>query len=96
MNQKQISQDDLVLFALQDLTPAEAAEVLVHLEHSETARAELAQIQGDLAMVALTSGLHSPPAQARERSGRTGERSVRQPVLEGSGFLISHPLIPNQ
>jgi hypothetical protein len=67
MNQKQISQDDLVLFALQDLTPAEAAEVLVHLEHSETARAELAQIQGDLAMVALTSGLHSPPTQARER-----------------------------
>jgi hypothetical protein len=67
MNPKQISQDDLVLFALQDLTPAEAAEVLVHLEHSETARAELAQIQGDLAMLALTSDLQSPPAQARER-----------------------------
>jgi hypothetical protein len=67
MNTKQISQDDLVLFALQDLTPAETAEVLVHLEHSETARAELAQIQGDLATYALTSNLHSPPAQARER-----------------------------
>jgi hypothetical protein len=67
MNPKQISQDDLVLFALQDLTPAEAAEVLVHLEHSEAARAELAQIQGDLAMLALTSDLQSPPAQARER-----------------------------
>jgi anti-sigma factor RsiW len=67
MTPKQISQDDLILFALQDLTPAEAAEVLVHLEHSETARAELAQIQGDLAMYALTSDLHSPPALARER-----------------------------
>jgi hypothetical protein len=67
MTPKQISQDDLILFALQDLTPAEAAEVLVHLEHSETARAELAAIQSDLAMYALTSDLHSPPALARER-----------------------------
>ncbi len=67
MTPKQISQDDLILFALQDLTPAEAAEVLVHLERSETARAELALIQSDLAMYALTSELHSPPALARER-----------------------------
>ncbi|HEY5331529.1 MAG TPA: anti-sigma factor [Acidobacteriaceae bacterium] len=67
MTPKQISQDDLILFALQDLTPAEAAEVLVHLEHSEGARAELAAIQSDLAMYALTSELHSPPALARER-----------------------------
>jgi hypothetical protein len=67
MTPKQISQDDLILFALQDLTPAEAAEVLVHLELSETARAELALIQSDLAMYALTSELHSPPALARER-----------------------------
>jgi hypothetical protein len=67
MNPKQISQDDLILFALQDLTPEEAAEVLVHLEHSETAREELAQIQGDLAMYALTSELQTPPPQARER-----------------------------
>lgn len=67
MTPKQISQDDLILFALQDLSPAEAAEVLVHLEHSETARAELAAIQSDLAMYALTSDLHSPPALARDR-----------------------------
>jgi hypothetical protein len=67
MTPKQISQDDLILFALQDLTSAEAAEVLVHLERSETARAELAAIQSDLAMYALTSDLHSPPALARER-----------------------------
>ncbi len=67
MNPKQISQDDLVLFALQDVTPAEAAEVIVHLEHSEAARNELARIQGDLATYALTSDPHSPPAMARER-----------------------------
>jgi len=67
MNPKQISQDDLVLFALQDMTPAEAAEVIVHLEHSEAARKKLAQIQGDLAAYAMTSDMHSPPALARER-----------------------------
>ncbi len=67
MNPQQISQDDLVLFALQDLTPAEASEMKLHLEQSEAARAELAQIQGDLAFYALTSEPHAPPAQARER-----------------------------
>ncbi|MEO7029749.1 MAG: anti-sigma factor [Acidobacteriaceae bacterium] len=67
MNPQQISQDDLVLFALQDLTPVEASEMKLHLEHSEAARAELAQIQGDLAIYALTSEPHAPPAQARER-----------------------------
>ena len=67
MNPNQISQDDLILFAMHDLSPAEAAEVATHLEHSETAREELAQINGDLAMYALTSELHAPPAEARSR-----------------------------
>jgi anti-sigma-K factor RskA len=82
MNPKQISQDDLILFALQDLTPAEAAEVLVHLEHSEAARAELASIQSDLAMYALTSELHSPPALARERLMRQVSKEKKVVPIE--------------
>lgn len=85
MTPKQISQDDLILFALQDLTPAEAAEVLVHLEHSETARAELAAIQSDLAMYALTSDLHSPPALARERLLRQISKEKKVVSIESSG-----------
>ena len=67
MNPKNISQEDLALFALQLLSPEESSEVITHLEHNEGARAELAQIQGDLALYALSSDLHSPPSVARER-----------------------------
>lgn len=67
MNPKIISSEDLALFAMQLLTPEENAEIITHLEHNEAARNELAQLQGDLAMYALISDLHSPPAQARER-----------------------------
>jgi len=84
MTPKQISQDELILFALQELTPAEAAEVLVHLEHSETARAELAAIQSDLAMYALTSDLQSPPALARERFMRQVSKEKKVVSIESA------------
>jgi hypothetical protein len=74
MTPKQISQDDLILFALQDMTPAEASEVQVHLEHSETARAELAQIQGDLATYG--AGARTPPAPGVQGE-KIGSRRAR-------------------
>jgi len=91
MNPKQISQDDLVLFALQELTPAEAAEVIVHLEHSEAARAELAQIQSDLAMVAITSEPQSPPQQSRERLLRAVAREKKFVPAESAPAARAQP-----
>lgn len=64
---KHIDPEDLALFAMQLLTQEEASAVQTHLEHCTTCRQELAQIQGDLAVVAHTAEMHSPPAQARER-----------------------------
>jgi len=62
-----ISPDDLPLIALQFLPEQEMAEALVHLEHCEACREEIARYQGDLATYAMTSEMHSPPALARER-----------------------------
>src|ERR1700677_1453073 len=64
---RDISPEDLALFAMQLLPKEETAEVSAFLAQSAEARQELAQIQGDLAIYAHTVDLHSPPAQARER-----------------------------
>lgn len=90
---KQISQDDLILYALQDLSPAEVAEMQESLALSESARAELAQIQADLAAYALTSEMEAPPLQARERFLRQvskekkmapADRPVAVPISSGA------------
>jgi Anti-sigma-K factor rskA len=60
-------QDDLALFAMQLLTPEEAAEITLHVEHCPECRQELALVQGDLAIYAHSVELHSPPALTRER-----------------------------
>ncbi len=62
-----IENDDLVLFAMQLLSREETALALAHIEQCPECRHELAQIQGDLAIYALTVDVQSPPADARER-----------------------------
>ena len=62
-----ISPEDLALIALQLLSEDEMNDALAHLEHCEACRNELAAVQGDLAVFAMTSELHTPPALARER-----------------------------
>jgi anti-sigma-K factor RskA len=62
-----IAPEDLPLIALQFLPEPLMSEALVHLEHCEACREEIARFQGDLATYALTSEMHSPPALARER-----------------------------
>jgi predicted anti-sigma-YlaC factor YlaD len=62
-----ISPDDLYLFALQLLPDAAMKDAAIHLKECAECRAALAEIQGDLAAYALTSELHTPPPQARER-----------------------------
>src|ERR1700761_339868 len=62
-----ISQDDLILLAMQFLPEKEQADALAHIDACAECREELARIQGDLAMYALTAEMHSPPAYTRER-----------------------------
>ena len=66
-NGKHISQDDLALHAMQALSPEESAEVRSHLAECADCRAELANITGDLSLVALSVEQHAAPVGARER-----------------------------
>jgi anti-sigma-K factor RskA len=69
--------DDLVLYAMQFLSPEEAEAIEQRLAASEESRLELARIQGDLATYALTADLHSPPAAARERMWKQVRREKK-------------------
>ncbi|MDQ2832251.1 MAG: anti-sigma factor [Acidobacteriota bacterium] len=66
-DERRITTDDLALYAMQLLSPVEAAEVSAFLDRSSEARRELAEIQADLGMYAHTVEMHTPSAQARER-----------------------------
>ncbi len=93
MNPKNISDEDLALFAMQLLTPEESAEVLTHLKQSETARQELAQLQSDLAMYALTSKMHAPPALARERLLRRVAKEKKLVPVETPRTASDEPML---
>jgi anti-sigma-K factor RskA len=62
-----LSPDDLYLFALQLLPDAAMKDAAAHVNECTECRAQLGEIQGDLAMYALTAELQSPSAQSRER-----------------------------
>jgi anti-sigma-K factor RskA len=79
---RNITSEDLALFAMQLLSKDETAEVAAYLEESSEARRELARIQGDLAVYAHTVDLHSPPAQVRERLMKQVAREKRVAPIE--------------
>jgi anti-sigma-K factor RskA len=73
-----ISQDDLALYALQALSNEESAAVREHLSGCDVCRVELASLQGDLAMVALSADQQPLPAGARERFAKRLESDVHR------------------
>jgi anti-sigma-K factor RskA len=84
---REITPEDLALFAMQLLSREEAAEVTAYLEQSAEARQELAQIRGDLAIYAHTVDLHSPPAQVRERLMRQVAKEKRPASIERAAAI---------
>ena len=82
-----ISPEDLSLYAMQALSPEEAAAVRAHVESCDECRKELVAATGDLALAALGAEQHAVPEGARQRladriaadaaaSGRTPGASV--------------------
>ena len=59
--------DDLSLYALEALHGEERRVIEKHLEDCQDCRHELAQIQGDLGLLALSASGPRPPARSRER-----------------------------
>jgi anti-sigma-K factor RskA len=79
-----IPQEDLALYAMQALSSEESAAVRLHLAECAVCRAELAELSGDLALVALSVEQHPVPEGARQRFldriAPTATRPAPQPV----------------
>lgn len=88
---RHLDQDQLALFAMQLLDADEAETVVLHVSHCEQCRQALAEVQGDLAMLALTAAVHSPPALARERLllQLAQEKQPGGPALQQQGRAVS-------
>jgi anti-sigma-K factor RskA len=67
MNTQHIAPEDLALYALQALSPEESAIVTEHLSTCATCQQELAEINGDMALLALSVEQQPLPAGATER-----------------------------
>ena len=78
-----LSAEDLTLFALQLLEGEERRDAAQHLQHCAECRAEVARVQGDLAVYALAaSEPASPPAAARERLLEAAAKEKKAPPME--------------
>ncbi len=64
---RHISQEDLTLYAMGSLAPDEMASVTGHLRSCAECRAELAEIQGDLALLALSVEQEPVPEGSYDR-----------------------------
>ena len=67
MNSTHVNLEDLALFALQLLPPEEMDAIASHLKECTECRQELAALQGDLAIFALTAEGNTPAASSRDR-----------------------------
>jgi hypothetical protein len=66
-NVAHIPQEDLTLYAMQSLGVAESAPIRDHLDLCAQCRTALAEISGDLALVAMSVDMHPVPQGARQR-----------------------------
>ena len=89
MDAQHISQDDLALYALQALSQEETAAVREHVSGCDVCQAELANLQGDLAMMALSVEQQPLPAGARERFVRRLESEGRADAARASRVIGS-------
>ena len=64
---RHISQEDLALHAMQALSSEESALVRQHVSECTECRNDLAEINGDLALVAMSAEQHPVPEGARQR-----------------------------
>ncbi len=67
MQDEHIPQEDLVLYAMQAMQSHELAAVRLHLDRCDECRRALAEVNGDLALVAMSVEQKPLPAGARQR-----------------------------
>lgn len=64
---RHISQEDLALYSMQALSPAESAEVKAHLNACPECRASLAEVLADFSLVGMSAPQEAVPHGARQR-----------------------------
>jgi anti-sigma-K factor RskA len=88
-DENHISEDDLVLFALQFLPDDQMRAAREHLKSCESCRTAVGRLQGDLAAYAMTSEVTAPPAAARERLMRQVAKEPRMTMTEVAAPTIA-------
>ncbi len=78
MNPNQFNPDDLALYAMHLLPADEAAAVDAELQRNSEARAQLAEVQGDLALLALSAATEAPSEGSLDRLLQRIAREPRQ------------------
>ena len=81
-----IAQEELALYAMQALPEAEQSVVRAHVSGCSICSDELARIQGDLSLVAMSAEQHELPAGAKQR---LMERIAREPQVSNAGKAVS-------
>lgn len=94
-----ISQDDLVLHAMDALEYEEAEGVRRHLATCAPCRDELARVRGDLAVVAMSVEQHPVPAGAKERfmqriAGTSGAVPAPAPAVKAPAPVVPIDHVP--
>ena len=91
---RHISQEELALHAMQALTSEESAAMRLHLSECAQCREQLAEVSGDLALVAMSVEQHPVPEGARQRfvdritaAPAESQQPARAPVI---------PIIPEK
>jgi len=94
---RHISEEDLALHAMQALSGDESAGVRLHLAECAECRRQLAEITGDLALVAAGVEQHTVPEGARQRfiermgASKAGTSSQDVPVKPARTSVVTMP-----
>ncbi len=80
MNQHEQISEDLVLFALGELSPEQRAEIVSHLRDCAACRRELEDLRASLGLVGLSATASAPPQRSRQRlmEALSAEQRVQQ------------------
>lgn len=82
MSEHQQFAEDLALYSLGTLPSEERAALEKHLEECRDCRNELQQLQGDMALLALSAGGPKPPQRARQRLMSAVAREPRRQAVQ--------------
>lgn len=88
-----ISHEDLALYSVQALSPAESAEVKAHLNTCARCRAALAEALADVSLIGMSAPQQDIPAGARQRFMAAVENTPQTSpgVTESSPVAMSTP-----